>query len=118
MESMRQIWEVHPSPYGVPYYFNPKTKESRWSVPTGPLDLVVPPEEPAKPAPKKTAKQTEPAAKPAQEAAEFVSSSCSSGSEDEETPGDGASAADRAKQKVEDFKALLEEKGRDETMVC
>lgn len=41
----RQVWEVHPSPYGVPYYYNAKTKESRWSVPTGPLDIVVPPEE-------------------------------------------------------------------------
>jgi hypothetical protein len=42
--SIQQVWEVHPSPYGVPYYYNPKTKESRWTVPTGPLDRVVPKE--------------------------------------------------------------------------
>ena len=44
-ECIQQLWEVHPSPYGVPYYYNPKTKESRWTVPTGPLDRVVPKKE-------------------------------------------------------------------------
>ena len=58
---MAQQWEVHPSPYGVPYYYNPKTKESRWTVPTGPLDRILPPES-KKPEPK------EEEAKPAEEA--------------------------------------------------
>eukprot|EP00927_Polykrikos_kofoidii_P037424 TRINITY_DN31574_c0_g1_i1.p1 TRINITY_DN31574_c0_g1~~TRINITY_DN31574_c0_g1_i1.p1 ORF type:complete len:622 (+),score=111.32 TRINITY_DN31574_c0_g1_i1:119-1984(+) len=34
-------WEVHPSPYGVPYYHNAITGESRWTLPTGPLDVIV-----------------------------------------------------------------------------
>lgn len=55
----KRIWEAHPSPYGVPYYYNPQTKESRWSLPTGPLDLVVPVEAQAAPT-KKNAKKKEP----------------------------------------------------------
>eukprot|EP00928_Gymnodinium_smaydae_P046728 TRINITY_DN31149_c0_g1_i1.p1 TRINITY_DN31149_c0_g1~~TRINITY_DN31149_c0_g1_i1.p1 ORF type:complete len:601 (-),score=140.31 TRINITY_DN31149_c0_g1_i1:110-1912(-) len=38
-----QRWEVHPSPYGVPYYYNPSSGESRWTLPTGPNDVVLPP---------------------------------------------------------------------------
>ncbi|CAK9019798.1 unnamed protein product [Durusdinium trenchii] len=98
---LRQIWEVHPSPYGVPYYFNPKTKESRWSVPTGPLDLVVPPEEA-----KAEAKPKKVDLKPLD--VECISSSCSSTSDSDEVQG---TAAERAKQKVENFKTLLQEKG-------
>lgn len=36
-------WEVHASPSGVPYYHNASTGVSRWTLPTGPLDLIVPP---------------------------------------------------------------------------
>eukprot|EP00401_Gymnodinium_catenatum_P063262 CAMPEP_0117609908 /NCGR_PEP_ID=MMETSP0784-20121206/81589_1 /TAXON_ID=39447 /ORGANISM="" /LENGTH=622 /DNA_ID=CAMNT_0005413273 /DNA_START=35 /DNA_END=1899 /DNA_ORIENTATION=- len=35
-------WVAHPSPYGVPYYHNARTGESRWALPTGPRDVVVP----------------------------------------------------------------------------
>jgi len=38
----RVRWEVFPSPHGPPYYYNPVTGESRWVLPTGPFDVIVP----------------------------------------------------------------------------
>eukprot|EP00435_Cladocopium_sp_Y103_P048931 s2478_g14.t1 len=114
--SIQQVWEVHPSPYGVPYYYNPKTKESRWTVPTGPLDRVVPKKE--------VAQKASVAAEVAEESktlaggftcmkepeVECISSSCSSTSESDDVP-NPLSAAERAKLKVENFKAMLQEQG-------
>lgn len=104
--SIQQVWEVHPSPYGVPYYYNPKTKESRWTVPTGPLDRVVP---------KEVSQEASVATQVAEETkkepeVECISSSCSSTSESDDVP-NPLSAAERAKLKVENFKAMLQEQG-------
>ncbi|CAJ1449691.1 unnamed protein product [Effrenium voratum] len=109
----KRIWEAHPSPYGVPYYYNPQTKESRWSLPTGPLDLVVPVEAQTKAtqaAPtKKNAKKKEPG-KDASEKPLSVSSSASSDSEAEEGNPAKLSVAERTKLKVTAFTEMLEEK--------
>ena len=111
---LRQVWEAHASPYGVPYYYNPKTKESRWSVPTGPLDVVVPaackePKTIKTQSAKASSKAATKLATKKEPQVEYVSSSCST-SESDDVP-NPQSAAERAKEKVDNFKALLEEKG-------
>lgn len=101
-------WEVHPSPYGKPYYFNPSTKESRWALPTGPLDVVVLPKE------KATTEAT-----PATASSDRVedkgeaTSSDSSSSEEEggETGSDGLTAEEKARAKLRRFAEMLEERG-------
>lgn len=102
-------WEVHPSPYGKPYYFNPSTKESRWTLPTGPLDVVVLPNE------KATAEATPGTASSdrVEDKDGATSSSDSSTSEEEggEKGSDGMTAEEKARAKLRRFAEMLEERG-------
>ena len=118
-----KLWEAHPSPYGVPYYYNPVTKESRWTIPTGPLDRVVPAgsqgsqgkEVVPKSAGPPDAAQAEAVApsQPPQPAESVCSvSSCSSGSDSETSQTQTAqtlTAQERAQLKVQQFTQMLEE---------
>ena len=121
-----KVWEAHPSPYGVPYYYNPATKESRWTIPTGPLDRVIPARGTGE---KELAKRGE---KEAQASEVFeeesrqqrhkldkqaevcsVSSSFSSGCSGESGSEDDKqilTAKERAQQKVQQFTQLLQDR--------
>eukprot|EP00930_Biecheleria_cincta_P030829 TRINITY_DN21372_c0_g1_i1.p1 TRINITY_DN21372_c0_g1~~TRINITY_DN21372_c0_g1_i1.p1 ORF type:complete len:517 (-),score=131.59 TRINITY_DN21372_c0_g1_i1:12-1562(-) len=102
-------WEVHPSPYGKPYYFNPLTKESRWALPTGPLDVVVLPKE------KSDTAEATPGISSSDKAADKDESTSSDSSTSEEEGGekgsDATTAEEKARAKLRRFAEMLEERG-------
>ena len=120
----QRVWQAHPSPYGVPFYYNPATKESRWTIPTGPLDRIIPAgkmemKEAPKEAEKKQGDEGEEGAGQLEhadtaetaEAGEVCSLSSSSSSDESHPEGmQTLTAQERAHLKVEEFTKMLQEK--------
>jgi len=108
-------WEAYPSPYGAPYYHNPATGESRWTLPTGPYDVVVLPDVPTNVdekgnAPAEAAVES---TVPASEASLSPSSSSSSSCDSDGEHGSASGTIDTLRTmnaRLEGFRTLLKEK--------
>merc|ERR1712232_691828 len=101
-------WEAFKSPQGSLYYYNPATKESRWHLPTGPFDVIVPAGtvEARKRDQAKNAQQEQKDAKRRKKANGDVDPASSSGGSDTDSSSSDSSDSKERCAKIQGFKEL------------